>query len=865
MSSEDPATGSDVGLSGRAALQRLAQDGPNELPDEGPRRLGRIVLDVLREPMLLLLAGCAGLYLALGDTGEAALLGAFATMIIGITIVQTRRTERALAALRNLSAPRALVIRDGERVRIPGREVVVGDLVVLGEGDRVPADATLVDANRLSADESMLTGESVPVGKRAAAAVEAMGRPGGEDSPFVFSGTLVVGGQGVARVLATGAATEMGRIGRSLRTIAAEPSPLQRETRRMVVIMATLALALCAVVVIALGLIAGQWLDATLSGIALAMSLLPEEFPVVLTVFLAIGAWRLSRHQVLTRRTAAIEALGAATILCVDKTGTLTENRMTVSCVVADDGTRAEVTAGPLPERVHRVVEFALLATRQDPFDPMERAIRELGVGDHVDAAHLHRTWRMVREYPLGPDLLAMSQVWDDIASGRRTIAAKGAPEAILRLCHLDEAGASAWLARVSALADEGLRVLAVARADLTHDHARLRAGAPLPGDQHAFAFEWLGLLALVDPLRESVPEAVAACRSANIRLLMITGDYPGTATAIARAAGLERPDQVVTGDEIDALDGPALARRLRDVGVVARAVPDHKLRIVQALAADGAVVAMTGDGVNDAPALRAAGIGIAMGRRGTDVAREAADLVIADDDFGSIVRGVRLGRRIYDNIRHAISYVVSMHVAIAGVTILAVVMGWPLILLPAHIAFLELIIDPACTLVFEGDPENPEIMRRPPRSVTERLFDARSLVRSLLQGALVLAAVALAYLASVHARFDEGTSRALVFSMLVLGNLALILANRSASRGLLATLAIPNRALWIVVGSALAALLAVLLVPWLSSLFRFQWPGAGPLAACLAGMLALALALDALDRLLFRRGHDAAMPLSNG
>ncbi|MCP5265073.1 MAG: cation-translocating P-type ATPase [Burkholderiaceae bacterium] len=850
-----------VGLSRTAATQRLARDGANELPSQGPRGFPEIVLEVLREPMLLLLVGCALLYLFLGDTGEAVLLGVFATMTVGITVVQTRRTERALDALRNLSAPRALVIRDGERIRIPGREVVVGDLIVLGEGDRIPADASLIDASQLSIDESMLSGESVPVGKRPAPdplSDAAMGRPTGENTPYVFSGTLVVAGQGVARVLATGPSTEMGRIGHSLQSIESEPSPLQRETRRMVVIMGTAAVLLCALVVLALGLVGGRWLDATLSGIALAMSLLPEEFPVVLTVFLAIGAWRMSRHQVLTRRTAAIEALGGASVLCVDKTGTLTENRMTVRTVVAADGERAEVGDGVLPERVHRVVEYALLATRIDPFDPMERAIRDLGVGDHIDAAHLHRQWQMVREYPLSPDLLAMSQVWDDVADGTRVIAAKGAPEAIMRLCHLDEPQAQAWDARIAALADEGLRVLGVAAARLTHEHDRLVAGAPLPGTQHAFEFEWLGLVALVDPVRAGVPAAVQACRSANIRVLMITGDYPGTARAIAAAAGLDHDGEVLTGAEIESLDADALARRLRTTSVVARAVPEHKLRIVRALQTDGAAIAMTGDGVNDAPALRAANIGVAMGRRGTDVAREAADLVIADDDFGSIVRGVRLGRRIYDNIHHAINYVVSMHVAIAGVTVLAVAMGWPLILLPAHIAFLELIIDPACTLVFEGDPENPDLMRRPPRAPDARLFDGRSLARSLAQGALVLVAVAIAYLAGTHMGLAEPAARASVFSMLVLGNLVLILANRSGTRSIAATIRVPNRTLWIVVVTALVALLAVQTVPWLAALFRFDWPGATILAACLAGAVVLAAALEASDRWLFRRTRFA-------
>jgi Ca2+-transporting ATPase len=843
-----------AGLTCSEAQARLASDGPNELASGGPRSIWAIAWQVLQEPMLFLLVGCGAVYLALGEPREAAVLLVFVLVVMGITLYQERRTERALEALRDLASPRALVIRDGQRLRIAGRDVVRGDWVVLGEGDRVPADGVLVDASHLKVDESLLTGESVPVRKRVATVVDTLERPGeragGDGSPCVYAGTLVVSGHGIARIEATGAHTEMGRIGYSLRTISAVRSPLQEQTARMVQRFALAAGALCLLLVVFYGATRGNWLEASLAGIALAMSLLPQEFTVVLVVYLALGAWRLTRHNVLARRAAAVESLGATTVLCVDKTGTLTENRMTVRMLVNASGEAIALDDAPLPERFHPLVEFALLATRSDVFDPMERAINALGLGRFVDAAHLHEDWELVREYPLSSELLAMSQVWNDRRSGARVIAAKGAPEAIAELCHLDAARTQQVLEQVRTHADQGLRVLAVARAQATHASAQtLALDAGLPEVQHAFEFEFLGLVGLADPVRASVPDAVAACRRAGIRVLMITGDYPGTAEAVARQAGFAPGGTCVTGPELGALDDAALRERLKTVAIVARAVPEQKLRIVQALQANGEVVAMTGDGVNDAPALQAADIGVAMGGRGTDVAREAADLVVTDDDFGSIVHGVRLGRRIFDNLKRAIVYIVAVHLPIAGMAVLPVLFGWPLVLLPAHIAFLEIIIDPACAVVFEDEPESRGTMDSPPRRREESLLSARGLVRGIAQGLVVSLVAVGVYLWARSAGLTEEMVRGMTFVMLVLGNLVLILGNRSHTQSVLSSLAARNRAFWWIVGGTLACLALVLFVPALSDLFRLQSPGAQLLLACVGVTALLMLALDGVNR----------------
>ncbi|WP_301331335.1 cation-translocating P-type ATPase [Stagnimonas aquatica] len=840
------------GLSSGEAAERLARLGPNELARDRPRSLAWIVYEVLREPMFLLLAACGTVYLLLGEPSEAALLLVALAFIVGITIVQKRRTQRALEALRELSSPRALVIRDGRRQRIPGREVVPGDLLVLAEGDRVAADGLLLDARNLRIDESLLTGEALAVVKRADPGASLVA-PGGEDSASVFSGSLVASGTGVARVVATGAGTAMGGIGQALGAITEQPTRLQQETGRMVRRVALLALALSLLITLVLGLARGSWLEGLLAGLALAMALLPEEFPVVLTVFLALGAWRMSRRQVLTRRTAAIEALGAATVLCVDKTGTLTENRMTVRALVPAGGSALAVGREPLPESAHALVEFAILATRRDPFDPMERAINALGLGNLVEAEHLHADWRLAREYPLAPALPAMSQVWEARRGGARSVAAKGAPEAIVELCHLDAAQAEAVYAQARSLAASGLRVLAVARARLTHAEQDIsRAETPLPPSQHDFAFEYLGLLGLSDPLRAGVPESVAACRAAGIRVLMITGDYPETASHIAREAGLAEPEAVLTGAEIEALDEAGLERRLDRGSVIARARPAHKLRIVQALQRRGEVVAMTGDGVNDAPALRAADIGIAMGERGTDVAREAAHLVIADDDFSSIVHAVRLGRRIFDNLRRAMAYIIAVHIPIAGLSLLPALLGWPLLLLPAHIAFLELIIDPACSLAFEAERGDPAAMRRPPRRREERLFDTGMLFASLTQG-LVALLLCLATVLALRA-LDASTElvRSAAFTVLVLGNLALLRGNRAASGlGFRQRLRRPNWPLLSVSLGALLALAVVLYLPPAQRLFRFEALSPALLLACCgaAALMPLLLALQRRQR----------------
>lgn len=836
------------GLTARAAAERLRAEGPNALPELERRTALRIVADVVREPMFALLLGAGVLYLLIGSRGEALVLFAFACFSVAIAIIQEGRSERVLEALRDLTSPRALVIRDGEQTRIPGREVVRGDLLVLAEGDRVPADALLVSGDDVQADESLLTGESVPVRKRVAPdPPPADAAPGGDDLPLVFSGTLIVTGGGLAVVTATGPRSEIGKIGHAVTRITPEPPRLQVETRGFVTGFAIVGLSLSALAALLYGALRGAWLEGLLGGIALGMSMLPEEFPLVLTVFMVMGAWRLSRSHVLTRRPAAIETLGAATVLCTDKTGTLTRNLMSVEWLERDTQCAAAVGAGAAPAAgseglrpaLRELLETAVLASRPEAVDPMDRALVRLAGHAGAEAGRAER----VRGYPWQPELPALVQVWRR-PDGALLAAAKGAPEAIVTLCRLDPTMARSMRLRVEELAQRGMRVLAVASAALESSLPPERA-CDLP-------LRLAGLIGFVDPLREGILEAVRECRSAGIRVVMITGDHPVTARSIAAQAGIEH-ENVMTGAELARLDERSLRERAAEVSVFARITPEQKLRIVSVLKARGEVVAMTGDGVNDAPALRSAHIGIAMGQRGTDVAREASSLVLLDDDFNSIVRAVRLGRRIYDNLVKAIGYILAIHLPIAGLALVPIAMGRPLVLTPMLIAILELIIDPLCSVVLEAEPDERDVMTRPPRPPDRPLLSRPVLLTGFLQGILAILAVCGIFLFATLRGLPPTGVRSMGFITLVCSNYALVFANRSFSASPLTGLARPNPSLWVSLAATVGALSAIFLVPAMRRFLHLGPLSGGQVLLCIGAALALLFALE-LTKLGVRR-----------
>ena len=783
-----------VGLTKSEAEHRLESDGPNLLPSAKPRNFLQQFIGVVREPMLTLLVAAGLINFIVSELLDASVLMLTVFIVVGISLYQSSRTERALVALRDLSSPRALVVRDGIEERIPGKDVVRGDLVILSEGDRVPADGRLLSASNLSVDESMLTGESLSVYKKS-----------GEQ---VFSGTLIVTGYGQAIIENTGSKTELGKIGTALQGIEIERTHLQKEIDRLVRVIYIAALVSAVAVVVIYGATRNDWVEGSLAGIAASMALIPEEFPVVLALFMAIGAWRMSQKRVIARRSAVIETLGSATVICVDKTGTITMNQMAVH-EMKIDGELLVLNDDPIPDIYREIAQSALLASPINPFDPMDKAF-------HAIASH-EENWELVREYPITDKLMAMSNVWK--TQDGYVVASKGAPEAIANLCRLNDEQIEAIIKDVDDATKRGFRVLGVARA--TFD-----SKSELPDSPEEFEFQYLGLVHLHDPVRPGVPEAVAECARAGVRTVMITGDYPGTALSVAKEVGLNYEAGVITGPELGKLSDLELAERIKSVSVFARMVPEQKLRLIRALKLDGEVVGMTGDGVNDAPALRAADIGIAMGGRGTDVAREAASLVITDDDFTSIAGGIRQGRGIFANLQKAMSYIIAVHVPLFGMALIPVfVANWPLVLLPAQIAFLELIIDPASSIVFESEQTDPDIMSRKPRDVNEKIFNKRSLAFSVAQGFGVLVVVLAIYLWALNSGKSDDLVRTMSFGTLMLGNIALVLVNRSQHLSIFQTFRErKNKTIKWVLGGGIGMLVLLVNVPIMRQAFNLAY-----------------------------------------
>jgi Ca2+-transporting ATPase len=800
------------GLSNEAAEKLLKEEGFNELPSQKKQNWLSILKKVISEPMLVLLIVGGSIYFFMGEPRDATMLLSFVLMIIGITFYQERKTEKTLEALKNLSSPKALVIRDSEQKKIDGRNIVRGDIIIIHEGDRVPADAVILSCQNLFVDESLLTGESMAVRKSEWKEKTESKRPGGDDLPFVYSGSLVTSGRGIARVESIGLKTEIGKIGKSLESIKEEDTLLKKETAKIVKIVAIIGVILCVFVIFAYIFTKGDIIEGFLAGLTLSMAILPEEFPVVLLIFLTLGAWRISKNKVLTRRSSAIETLGAATVLCTDKTGTLTMNRTKLSNLYTNDSfyELEKSNQNNLPEQFKLLLGYAVLASKKDLFDPIEKELIE--AGELYLKKNMGEDLTLVKEYPLSKEMLALSHAWQ-AKDNKLVIASKGAPEAILELCHVDKNQKKKILQKVKEMSDDGLRVLGVAKAVFTDNN--------LPSEQHDFDFEFIGLLGFVDPIRETVPSAVKEAYDAGMRIIMITGDYPGTAQFIASKIGIKNLEKYLTGKDLEKLSVDELREKIKTINIFARVLPEQKLSIVNALKSNGEIVAMTGDGVNDAPALKSAHIGVAMGERGTDVAREASSLILLNDDFSSIVVAVRLGRRIYNNLKRAMGYVLSVHIPIAGMSILPLVFDMPIALFPAHIAFLELIIDPACSTVFEAEKEEKNIMKKPPRDINQPILNFKTVLINIAQGISVLIATFALFVFAIKTGRSELEVRSFVFVSLVFANLMLIIINLSWTKNIYEVILSANKILFIVLGSALFCLFAVLHTPFFSELFR--------------------------------------------
>lgn len=759
------------GLDPSDARRILEEEGENLLPQERSQPFFRKILSLLSEPMLFLLLGGGVLYFFLGDRSEGVILLSFVIVVLAMTYFQKRKTEQALTALAQVAAPRTTVIRGGVRMVIPVRQVVRGDLVVLSEGDRVPADLRLFEG-RLQADESILTGESLPVLKLPGSDNLPFGRPGDAASPFVFAGTMVTWGSGMALVQATGEKTAIGGIGGALSGITSTPSLLERDSARFIRIASLIGLALALVDFLLFRAVAHRdLLKSLLGGLALVMAILPEEIPVILTVFFALGSWRLARKNVLVKRMSAVEVLGAVTVLAVDKTGTLTENRMSLETAYVGEHVFQASDNASLPEDFHKIIEYAVLASSPQSEDPMDKAISSFGKRFLSGTEHLHESWNPVKVYSLEPPILAMARVFETSEERPFLFATKGAPESVLDLCHLPSEEVALLNLKVESMARQGFRVLGVATGRI--------ATPSLPDNLHQVPFSFLGLLGFRDLPRKGVREAIGECQSAGIRVIMMTGDHPETARSVARAVGI--PDRnLLTGATLDSLVDPDTIS-LKEISICARLRPEQKLRLVEILKKSGDIVAMTGDGVNDAPALKAANIGISMGRKGTDVARQAASLVLTEDSFLDLVEGLRMGRRIVDNITSAIRFAVAVHIPLVGLGLLAAVYGGGLILTPVDIVLLQFVIDPSCSLLFEAEPEREGLMREPPHPPGRSPFEWGSLKGPLGQGLLITLIFLLAIEAFISFGWTREIIRTIVFISLVLSILLLILFSRKS------------------------------------------------------------------------------------
>ena len=815
------------GLTSAEVQNRLQKYGYNELTSTRSKSIWKLAIEVIKEPMFLLLIACGVLYMILGDYKEGGILISTISIIILITFFQHRKTERALEALKNLSSPRALVIRNGQEVRIAGREVVPDDLVILHEGDRIPADGQLIEAVNFQVDESILTGESVPVT-----------RGGTDEKSIIFSGTLVTKGRGVMRVTKTGQSTEFGKIGSSLAAIEEEQTPLQNEMAKLIRNLGIFGIVLCVAVVLLFFFTRGNFIQSLLNGLSAAMAILPEEFPVILTVFFALGAWRLSKVHVLTRKPSAIETLGSTTVLCSDKTGTITQNKMVVASVfTGSDNVSKDLFMSSKPAL--DILHAAFLATHPESVDPMEKAIiRAVSLSENTLSGHV-----LLKEYPFSHELLAMSRLY---SVGDKTIAyCKGAPETIFDLCKFSSEDRVKGMAQVNKLASQGLRVIAVAGSE--------RLSTEIPDSQPSLDLKFNGLIGLEDPIRPEVPAAINECRNAGIRVIMITGDFPETAKNIGQQIGLNA-DGLLTGDQLDQLSDKQLAESIKSVSILARVKPEQKLRIVQALKQDNEIVAMTGDGVNDAPALKAAHIGVAMGNKGTDVAREASSLVLLDDNFTSIVGAIRMGRKIFDNLQKAMSYVLAIHIPIIGLTLLpAFFSELAIILMPLHIVFMELIIDPVSSIAFELEEEEKGLMERTPRSPDESFFGIRRIGMSILHGTLLLIAVLSVYLIGLKQGLTEEELRGVSFSTLIIGNLFLILSKLSKTRSFLHILKSKNWASKLILLLAVLSMMTILMVPGMSHLFNVAFPGMAYMLMALVSASSMLIILELIK--LVKRG----------
>lgn len=717
--------------------------------------------NILKEPMFLLLVVTAILYCILGEPKEALIMFIFVVFIASITFVQEWKTEKTLSALKKLSSPQVNVLRDGTKKVINSSELVPGDIIFLAEGERIPADCEILEASNFTVDESILTGETETVTK-----VEHININDRTDdywrSDYIYAGTLSIFGKCTAKVKSTGLNTEYGKISKAVSEAKEELTPLQIKTKSLVKNMAIVGFIVCILVIILTYFYNHNLIQSILSGLTLAMAIIPEEFPVVLTIFLSLGAFRLAKKNALMRRISAVETLGSATVLGVDKTGTITKNIMEVKDIYFNNRIISVEDMNS-----SEFAKLMIMSCEKNPYDPMEKAIVSEAKTVIKDINNIDNV-KLVHKIAFNPETKRMANIYAD--NNNFYVAVKGSPETVIPLCDLNDKEKNEIKEAVDKMAKKGLRIMAFA--DLESEEFK--------EELDEYTLEFKGLVGLQDPPKEGVKEAIELCKKAGIRVIMITGDYSKTAMAIGNEIGLKFKDCAITGKEIDNMTDKELCEAVKHCDVFSRVIPEHKMRIVKALKENGEIVAMTGDGVNDAPALKSADIGIAMGKRGTEVAKEAADMVLLDDNFTTIVSSVEDGRRIFDNIRKAMVYILVVHIPIMLIALFSPLCNLPAILLPVHVLFLELIIDPTCSIVFESEEAEANIMEQPPRSPKEPLVNKSMVIKAVLQGLTIFLAAFIPFHYLVDNGYNINMARSFSLMTLIVSNVVLVLVNRS-------------------------------------------------------------------------------------
>ncbi|MBD3626980.1 cation-translocating P-type ATPase [Cyclobacterium sp.] len=776
--------------------------GGNKMDKKPESPIWSILSEIIKEPLFIILIAASAIYFSLGEITEGIIMLVAIGLVSGISVFQENKSRNAVNALKKLSRPHAKVYRNRKIIQIPTEEIVVKDLFLVEDGDMIPADAKIIEAHDFSVNESILTGESLSVSKSQHS-----------ESPSIFQGTTVDAGNCVAEVYAVGSQTALGKIGTSLGEIIETKTPLQIQIKSFVRSMVIFG-AIAFLLVWGINYLNSQdILNSLLNGLTLAMSVLPEEIPVAFSTFMALGAYRLYKNKVIIRSPYTVETLGTASVICTDKTGTLTENRMELRAVY-DLGTESIQDFTKDSPVFNQTLNYALWSSEILPFDPMEKSIHE--VYAKLAPIDERKSAKMLHEYPLSGKPPLMTHIFQ-MANGEKIIAVKGSVEGVIKQSKLSDVETEKVFAQLEGFTSQGYRVLAVGKAD--PDMAKY------PKTQQEFNFEFLGLLAFYDPPKKNIQEVLKTFYSAGIKVKMITGDYAQTASAVAAQIGLKSSGQILTGDQVLALDRAGLRKKVDKIDVFARMYPEAKLRVIEALKQNGEIVAMTGDGVNDGPALKAAHIGISMGRRGSEVAKSAAALVLMDDDLVHMTKAVALGRRIYENLKKAIQYIISIHIPIILVVLLPLAFSWEftLIFSPIHVIFLELIMGPTCSIVFENEPIEPNSMTNPPRKMSQTFFSWAELSLSVVQGlTITTVALGLGYYLMIQGENIE-TVRTIIFTTLVLSNVFLTLVNRSFYYSVLKTIKYPNKLVPLVLGISLLLLVIILTVPSIQSVFEFD------------------------------------------